>query len=114
MVDTLVAPGDFGNLLGAVVAIFISNGDEPGENAGLLIGNGADGGFNQDGGRGGLLFGNGGRGGNGTFANEHAGNGGHAGLIGNGGDGGTGFLAGLPLGGGGRGGNGGNGGLLIG
>jgi hypothetical protein len=40
-------------------------GDEPGENGGLLFGNGADGGPGQNGGRGGLLFGNGGAGGDG-------------------------------------------------
>ena len=48
-------------ILGAAFAVFVSNGDEPGENGGLLIGNGADGGPGQDGGNGGLLFGNGGR-----------------------------------------------------
>src|SRR6185312_11334651 len=66
--------------IGALVAIFISNGTPEHPDAGLLIGNGADGGPGQDGGNGGLLFGNGGRGGNG----------GNAGLIGNGGDGGNG------------------------
>ena len=45
-------PGPGGDLISA----FISNGDEPGENGGLLIGNGADGGPGQNGGRGGLLF----------------------------------------------------------
>ena len=40
-------------ILGAAFAVFVSNGDEPGENGGLLIGNGADGGPGQDGGRGG-------------------------------------------------------------
>jgi hypothetical protein len=101
---------DIGSLLGAVIGVFISNGDEPGENGGLLIGNGADGGPGQDGGRGGLLFGNGGRGGDGS-ALLPAGNGGDAGLFGNGGDGGFGITGG---GDGGRGGllsgNGGNGG----
>ena len=42
-----------------MIGVFIGNGDEPGENGGLLIGNGADGGPGQDGGRGGLLFGTG-------------------------------------------------------
>src|SRR6185312_8073368 len=59
--------------IGALVAIFISNGTPEHPDAGLLIGNGADGGPGQD-------AGNGGR----------AGNGGNAGLIGNGGDGGNG------------------------
>jgi hypothetical protein len=40
----LAAPGDFGNLLGEFIGIFISNGDEPGENGGLLFGNGGRGG----------------------------------------------------------------------
>ena len=80
---------DVANLIGAVIGVFISNGDEPGENGGLLIGNGADGGPGQDGGRGGLLFGNGGRGGDG-LPGQKGGNGGDAGLIGNGGAGGAG------------------------
>jgi len=53
--------GPGGDLISALVAVFISNGDEPGENGELLIGNGADGGPGQNGGRGGLLFGNGGQ-----------------------------------------------------
>jgi hypothetical protein len=67
-----------GHPLSALVAVFVSDGDEPGENAGLLIGNGADGGPGQDGGRGGLLMGNGGRGGDG-LAGQPGGNGGDAG-----------------------------------
>ena len=43
-------PGDIGGLLGAAVAVFIGNGDEPGENGGLLVGNGADGGRGGEGG----------------------------------------------------------------
>jgi hypothetical protein len=50
-------------IFGAVFAVFVSNGDEPGENGGLLFGNGADAGEGQNGGRGGLLMGNGGNGG---------------------------------------------------
>ena len=78
--------------ISALVAIFISNGTPEHPDAGLLIGNGADGGPGQDGGNGGLLFGNGGRGGDGvaTVNGGRAGNGGNAGLIGNGGDGGNG------------------------
>jgi hypothetical protein len=77
-------PGPGGDLIAALIAVFISNGDEPGENGGLLIGNGADGGPGQDGGRGGLLFGNGGNGGAGLDPGQAGGNGG------NGGDGGAG------------------------
>jgi hypothetical protein len=97
-------PGPGGDLITALIAVFISNGDEPGENGGLLIGNGADGGPGQNGGRGGLLFGNGGNGGAGSLL-EAGGNGGNAGLFGNGGAGGFGALGG---------GSGGNGGLLVG
>jgi hypothetical protein len=66
-------------ILGAAVAVFVSNGDEPGENGGLLIGNGADGGPGQDGGRGGLLMGKGGEGVAGVNDGRGA-NGGDAGL----------------------------------
>ncbi|WP_142392527.1 hypothetical protein [Mycobacterium sp. 3519A] len=113
---TLTTAGDIGNFIGAVVGIFISNGDEPGENGGLLIGNGADGGPGQNGGHGGLLFGNGGRGGDGIAEGGRAGNGGHAGLVGNGGRGGDGDDVEQPIGGnlGGAGGNGGRGGALFG
>ncbi|ORA53494.1 hypothetical protein BST22_10165, partial [Mycolicibacterium chubuense] len=66
MPPSLVGPSDgLGGLLGASIAFFISDGDEPGENGGLLIGNGAAGAPGQKGGNGGLLFGNGGRGGDG-------------------------------------------------
>jgi hypothetical protein len=71
-------PGGIGDPLTAFIRIFVSNGDEPGENGGLLIGNGADGGPGQNGGRGGLLFGNGGRGGDG-LAGQRGGDGGDAG-----------------------------------
>ena len=77
------------NPIAAFIGVFIGNGDEPGENGGLLIGNGADGGPGQNGGRGGLLFGNGGNGGIG-LAGQVGGNGGNAGIFGNGGNGGTG------------------------
>ncbi|KXW71600.1 hypothetical protein MPHL43070_15815, partial [Mycolicibacterium phlei DSM 43070] len=108
---------DVAAFLGAVVAVFISNGDEPGENGGLLIGNGADGGPGQAGGRGGLLFGNGGRGGDGDATHIDGGRGGAAGLFGNGGAGGDGYST-SNLDGesaiGGKGGAGGAGGLLVG
>jgi hypothetical protein len=35
-------------LIAALIGVFISNGDEPGENGGLLTGNGANGGPGQD------------------------------------------------------------------
>jgi hypothetical protein len=70
VLDTPVeSPPGLGDLLGAVFGIFVSNG-APGQNAGLLIGNGGDGLPGQDGGNGGLLFGNGGRGGDATAATE--------------------------------------------
>ena len=69
------------NAVAALIGVFIGNGDEPGENGGLLIGNGAPGAPGQDGGRGGLLFGNGGRGGDG-LTGQDGGNGGAAGLFG--------------------------------
>ncbi len=91
VVDTPVeSPPGLGDLVGAVFGIFVSNG-APGQNAGLLIGNGGDGLPGQDGGNGGLLFGNGGRGGDGTAATEAGvaagagGRGGNGGLFGNGG-----------------------------
>ena len=85
--------------IGALVAVFISNGTPEHPDAGLLIGNGADGGPGQDGGNAGLLFGNGGRGGDGvaTVNGGRAGNGGNAGLVGNGGDGGNGSNITSPL-----------------
>ena len=100
------------NPIAAFIGVFIGNGDEPGENGGLLIGNGADGGPGQNGGRGGLLFGNGGNGGIG-LAGQVGGNGGNAGIFGNGGNGGTGgaVIASTP-GTGGAGGKGGNAGLF--
>lgn len=45
--------------------LLIGDGVLPGQNAGLLIGNGADGGEGQDGGDGGFIYGNGGNGGGG-------------------------------------------------
>ena len=107
-------PGAGAEFVTALVAVFISNGDEPGENGGLLIGNGAPGAPGQDGGRGGLLFGNGGRGGDGLYG-QQGGDGGHAGLFGVGGAGGNG---GNAVGSGNltaaAGGNGGRGGLISG
>ena len=108
---------DFGQLLGAVIGVFISNGDEPGENGGLFVGNGADGAPGQNGGNGGLLFGNGGKGGDAIVGGGAGGNGGHAGLFGNGGAGGNGADGGSLTTDpaiGGAGGNGGTGGLLSG
>ncbi|CAN7590651.1 PGRS repeat-containing protein [Mycolicibacterium frederiksbergense] len=84
-----ITAGDVNNF----IALFISNGDEPGENGGWLIGNGAAGGAGQNGGRGGLLWGNGGRGGDGDALNPDGGNGGASGIFGNGGDGGAGVSA---------------------
>lgn len=111
---TALQPGVGGNPLGELVGIFVSNGDAPGKNGGLLIGNGADGAAGQNGGRGGLLFGNGGKGGDAT-ANQGPGNGGNAGLFGNGGDGGAGANASSADGGMGHpGGTGGNGGTIAG
>src|SRR6478609_3763438 len=91
--------------------LLIGDGVLPGQDGGLLIGNGADGAEGQDGGDGGIFYGNGG-------------NGGHpGGFFGNGGDGGAGGNAynGAILERGaaadanaGDGGNGGHGGLLIG
>ncbi|WP_194163549.1 hypothetical protein [Mycolicibacterium sp. P1-5] len=75
------------DVIGDVVRIFIGDGG-PGQNAGLLVGNGGDGLPGQDGGRGGLLFGNGGNGGTGV-GGQAGGNGGNAGLFGNGGAGGS-------------------------
>jgi len=96
------------NLIGSFVGIFIGDGVEPGQNAGLLIGNGADGGPGQNGGRGGLLWGNGGNGGNGVGPAGRGGDGGAGGLLfGNGGNGGIGANA--TSGSGGIGGDGGNG-----
>lgn len=107
-------PNGIGDPLAAFIKIFVSNGDEPGENGGLLIGNGADGGPGQNGGRGGLLMGNGGAGGAG-LAGQRGGDGGAAGLFGVGGAGGNGGDAtgtgDVTAGGGG---NGGRGGLLSG
>ncbi|WP_412178119.1 PGRS repeat-containing protein, partial [Mycolicibacterium elephantis] len=64
--------------------LLIGDGVLPGQNGGLLIGNGADGGPGQAGGHGGMLFGNGGNGGDG-LAGQDGGDGGNAGLFGNGG-----------------------------
>ena len=89
LVSAGLAPTIGDNPIGSLIGVFIGNGDEPGENGGLLIGNGADGAPGQDGGRGGLLFGNGGRGGDG-LRGQAAGNGGNGGLFGNGGRGGDG------------------------
>jgi hypothetical protein len=46
----VAAPDVFG-FLSAAIGVFVSNGDEPGENGGLLIGNGANGAPGQNGGR---------------------------------------------------------------
>jgi hypothetical protein len=96
-------------MLGAVFAVFVSNGG-PGQNGGLLIGNGGDGLPGAAGGNGGLLFGNGGKGGDSTCAGCAGGNGGNAGLFGNGGAGGKGGDDGGVLNRPTKGGNGGNGG----
>jgi hypothetical protein len=95
--------------------LLIGDGVLPGQNGGWLIGNGADGGGGQDGGRGGLLFGKGGNGGMGTRDHPTGGNGGSAGLFGNGGNGGFGYSPEITAGPvyGGNGGNGGNGGILM-
>src|SRR5262249_10899386 len=69
--------------------LLIGDGVLPGQNGGLLIGNGADGGAGQKGGNGGLLYGNGGDGGNGAEG-QAGGDGGNASLFGNGGNGGSG------------------------
>ena len=70
-------------IIGSIIAIFISDGTIDHPDAGLLIGNGYDGG----GGRGGFLIGDGGDGGPGQ-------NGGNAGLLfGDGGNGGIGLNA---------------------
>ena len=103
--------------IGALVAIFISNGTPEHPDAGLLIGNGADGGPGQDGGNGGLLFGNGGRGGDGvaTVNGGRAGNGGNAGLVGGDGGNGSNITSSDNIVAFGRdGGDGGNGGRLMG
>jgi hypothetical protein len=55
-------------VIGAVIGIFISYGDEPGEYGGLLIGNGADGG-------------DGGAGSTGNTANGNAGTDGESGAV---------------------------------
>jgi hypothetical protein len=102
--------------------LLIGDGVLPGQNGGWLIGNGADGGPGQDGGRGGLLFGNGGNGGNGYAGHPNGGNGGNgyaghpnggngcsAGLFGNGGNGGAVTGTGTAVGG-----NGGDGGTAAG
>ncbi|MCV7130816.1 hypothetical protein [Mycolicibacterium vanbaalenii] len=70
--------GPAGAAAPGLFSLLIGNGDEPGENGGWLIGNGADGGPGQDGGRGGLLFGNGGRGGDALTSGGPAGRGGDA------------------------------------
>ncbi|MGE4363307.1 MAG: PGRS repeat-containing protein, partial [Mycolicibacterium sp.] len=106
------------NPIAGVIGIFIGNGDEPGENGGLLFGNGADGAPGQNGGRGGLLFGNGGRGGDAVLPGQKGGDGGNAGLIGFGGAGGAGGDHMTSTGGvaavGGAGGAGGDGGAVFG
>ena len=105
------------SLLVDVVSALISNGDEPGENGGLLIGTGAPGAAGQDGGNGGLLLGNGGAGGAAANSGQTGGNGGSAGLIGNGGAGGAGYTPPVAANGdvqGTAGGDGGNGGILTG
>lgn len=122
---TGLQPNGGADLVTALVSVFVGNGDEPGENGGLLIGNGAPGAPGQDGGRGGLLFGNGGRGGDG-LTGQKGGNGGDAGVFGDAGNGGRGGNAatskGTALGGDagdggtavfGSGGSGGEGGYAI-
>jgi len=97
-----VQPGADSDFVTALVAVFISNGDEPGENGGLLFGNGGRGGYGlpgQQGGDGGNagLFGAGGAGGiggnaavsKGTAFGGDAGDGGTA-VFGSGGNGGKG------------------------
>jgi hypothetical protein len=107
-------PPDLGTFIGSMVKVFISDGG-PGQNAGLLIGNGGHGFAGQDGGNGGLLFGNGGDGGYG-LRGGYGGTGGNAGLFGNGGKGGTGSfsITGFGTATAGNGGRGGNGGMLVG
>src|ERR1700742_4488086 len=63
--------------------LLVGDGVLPGQNGGLLIGNGADGAAGQKGGDGGLLYGNGGDGGNGAEG-QAGGDGGNAALFGNG------------------------------
>ncbi|WP_283817855.1 hypothetical protein [Mycolicibacterium lacusdiani] len=107
-------PPDLGTFIGSMVKVFISDGG-PGQNAGLLIGNGGHGFAGQNGGNGGLLFGNGGDGGYGVRGG-YGGTGGNAGLFGNGGKGGTGSfsITGFGTATAGNGGRGGNGGMLVG
>ena len=59
--------------------LLIGDGVLPGQDGGLLFGNGADGAEDQDGGDGGLLYGNGGNGGHGGFSQKPGGNGGNSG-----------------------------------
>jgi len=85
--------GDWGATADQMYRIFVSDGDEPGEDGGLFIGNGADGDPGQDGGKGGLFWGKGGNGGAGVSGvnNGDAGNGGRGGFFyGDGGQGGKG------------------------
>jgi len=89
-VAALAAPG--ADPIGALIAVFISDGTAEHPDAGLLIGNGwsAPAGSGLNGGRGGLLIGNGGDGGSGA-PGQAGGNGGDGGLLfGNGGNGGRG------------------------
>src|SRR4051794_24597624 len=112
---TAIAPVAGLGSIGSLIAVFVSNGTPEHPNAGLLIGNGADGAPGQDGGNGGMLFGNGGRGGDGVNGGQGR-RGGDAGLIGNGGDGGNGsnFNTSDNVAAFGRdGGDGGNGGRLL-
>ena len=70
--------------------LLIGDGVLPGQDGGLLIGNGADGAEGQDGGDGGVFYGNGGDGGS-SGSQKPGGNGGNAGfLFSNGGNGGNG------------------------
>src|SRR5258705_2765807 len=70
--------------------LLIGDGVLPGQDGGILIGNGADGGEGQDGGDGGIFYGNGGNGGGGG-SQKPGGNGGNSGFFfSNGGDGGNG------------------------
>jgi hypothetical protein len=91
----LPTPAAVADQIRAAVAVYISNGTAAHPNAGLLIGNGFDGGPGQDGGSAGL-FGNGGDGGRGgdftgsmnvASIGRQGGRGGNGGKGGNGGNG---------------------------
>ena len=73
-----------------IFRIFVRNGENPGESAGLFYGDGAAGTAGQNGGSGGLFMGSGGSGGAASAAGANGGSGGDGGFIGNGGAGGSG------------------------